>query len=149
MNKMRNIYVFFSLSLLFLFAGCALMLVYTQIEGYQNLRQEIENDFDTYTPFSYLANKIHSYDETSAISSIQIEGISCLRLQDEQTDTLIYVQDGKLKELYTIQGTAFDLEAGEELMDCEHLEIHLKPHFIELEVNDQKLQIRLHSEANV
>ena len=149
MNKMRNIYVFFSLSLLFLFAGCALMLVYTQIEGYQNLRQEIENDFETYTPLSYLANKIHSYDETSAISSIEIEGISCLRLQDEQTDTLIYAQDGKLKELYTIQGTAFDLEAGEELMDCEHLEIHLEPHFIELEVNDQKLQIRLHSEAGV
>ena len=46
MNKMRNIYVFFSLSLLFLFAGCALMLVYTQIEGYQDLRQEIENDFE-------------------------------------------------------------------------------------------------------
>ena len=143
MNKMRNIYVFFSLSLLFLFAGCALMLVYTQIEGYQDLH------FETYTPLSYLANKIHSYDETSAISSIQIEGISCLRLQDEQTDTLIYVQDGKLKELYTIQGTDFDLEAGEELMDCEHLEIHLEPHFIELEVNDQKLQIRLHSEASV
>ena len=34
-------------------------------------------------------------------------------------------------------------------MDCEHLEIHLEPHFIELEVNDQKLQIRLHSEASV
>ena len=149
MNRMRNIYVFFSLSLLFLFAGCALMLVYTQIEGYQDLRQEIEQDFKTYTPLSYLTNKIHSYDEAGAISSIQIEGISCLRLQDEKTDTLIYVQEGKLKELYTIQGIQPDLSAGEELMDCDRLEIDLEPHFIELEVNDQSLRLQLRSEAGV
>ena len=54
--------VFFSLSLLFLFVVCCFMLLNIQIEDYTMLQRRTKHDFETYTPVSYVTNKIHSYD---------------------------------------------------------------------------------------
>ena len=59
---MKNAGVFFSLSLLFLFVVCCFMLLNIQIEDYTMLQRRTSHDFETYTPVSYVTNKIHSYD---------------------------------------------------------------------------------------
>lgn len=55
---MKNAGVFFSLSLLFLFVVCCFMLLNIQIEDYTMLQRRTKHDFETYTPVSYVTNKI-------------------------------------------------------------------------------------------
>lgn len=149
MKHLKNSYVFFSLSLLFLFAGCSLMLVYAQIKGYQDLESSIQQSAHSHTPAAYLINKVHSYDKKGAVSIVTVEGIECLKLQDEQTDTYIYVKDGSLQELYTVQNIIPDLGSGQKLMDCASLSFVLEPPLLKIQLENQMVQIRLHSEVRV
>ena len=48
---MKNVGVFFSLSLMFLFTLCCFMLLNIQIEDYTMLQRRTKNDFETYTCF--------------------------------------------------------------------------------------------------
>lgn len=145
MNHLKNISVFFSLSILFLFAGCSLLLVYAQIQGYQNLEQSIQRDSELYTPMAYLTNKIHNYDEQGAISLTEIQGIQCLKLQDEKTDTYIYGKEGSLQELYTLRDWQPNLNSGQKLMKCDSLRFIQTPSWIEVVVNGQSLKIPVQS----
>lgn len=77
---MKNVGVFFSLSLMFLFTLCCFMLLNIQIEDYTMLQRRTKNDFDTYIPVSYVTNKIHSYDEINSVSVLSIHGKKVIKL---------------------------------------------------------------------
>ena len=64
---MKHAGVFFSLSLLFLFVVCCFMLLNIQIEDYTMLQRRTKHDFETYTPVSYVTNKIHSNDAEDGV----------------------------------------------------------------------------------
>lgn len=67
MNRLKNIHVFFSLSLLFLFATCSFLLVYSQIQGYKKLASNIELANEKYTPIAYLNQKVSNYDQCNLL----------------------------------------------------------------------------------
>ena len=49
MNQLKNVYIFFSLSLLFIFAGCSFFLLNSQLIGTQKLEDKIAQDSKLYT----------------------------------------------------------------------------------------------------
>ena len=57
MNQLKNVYIFFSLSLLFIFAGCSFFLLNAQLLGTQKLENKITQDSEIYTPIAYLTQK--------------------------------------------------------------------------------------------
>lgn len=118
MNKGRNTSVFFSLSLLFLFAGCTFLLLIAQIQGSHNLQTKLQDSYQRYTPISYVTMKIHSYDHSGGIKIEMIDGIQCLILQDENTKTYIYQEDESLKEYYVIKELTPNLKDGDVLFPC-------------------------------
>ena len=89
MNQLKNVYIFFSLSLLFIFAGCSFFLLNSQLIGTQKLEDKIAQDSKLYTPIAYLTQKIHSYDSQGQVTTETIDGIQCLVLSDDQTKTYI------------------------------------------------------------
>ena len=102
MNQLKNVYIFFSLSLLFIFAGCSFFLLNAQLLGTQKLENKITQDSEIYTPIAYLTQKIHSYDSQGQVTTETIDGIQCLVLSDDQTKTYIYQKEDSLQELYVL-----------------------------------------------
>ena len=149
MNKMGNISIFFSLSLLFLFASLSLLLVYAQIQSYQDLNRQIEKESEFYTPISYITHKVQAYDEKDAISVVEVDSVPCLKLKDEKTITLIFQKDGKLQELYALDGIAVDLNASEAIMPCDSLDFSLEKDQLVFTVNKEEMKVKLHCEESV
>lgn len=113
MNQLKNVYIFFSLSLLFIFAGCSFFLLNSQLIGTQKLEDKIAQDSKLYTPIAYLTQKIHSYDSQGQVTTETIDGIQCLVLSDDQTKTYIYQKEDSLQELYVLSTSEVDLDSGQ------------------------------------
>lgn len=145
MNQLKNIHVFFSLSLLFLFATCSFLLVYSQIQGYKKLESNIELANEKYTPIAYLNQKISNYDQVQSIDIQKIDGISCLVLQDDQTTTYIYAKDGYMQELYCLNDMEVNLDSGQELMECQKLDFSWDEIGISYTFNNTNIRVALHS----
>lgn len=145
MNRLKNIYVFFFLSLLFLFAGCSMILLYSQIQGYQNLTSRIDTTVNTYTPISYITSKVRSYDAKDKVDVQNIEGINCLVLYDAQATTYIYEKEGSLQELYALKDTKPDLSSGQVILTCEKFEIKKEEDVLRVTTNEEDFVIRLRS----
>lgn len=145
MNQLKNVYIFFSLSLLFIFAGCSFFLLNAQLIGTQKLEDKIEQNSQLYTPIAYLTQKIHSYDKSNAVSIETVNGISCLVLSDDKTKTYIYQKENFLQELYVLSSSVADLDSGQKLMPCENFDIDINGDIVEMTVLDQHVKVNLRS----
>ena len=124
MNNAKHIRTFFSLSLLFVFAFCAVILLYMQIQGYQNIRSQNEQFQQTHTPTAYTRNKIRQFDNGN-IHIETIDSVPCLVLETADSKTYIYAQNGFMKELSMEKNLAPDLSLGESLFLCESISMQL------------------------
>lgn len=120
---MKNSGVFFSLCLMLLFIVCCFMLLNIQIEDYTMLQRRTDNDFETYTPVSYITNKIHSYDEKNGVNILVLNHQKVIKLSDAQSDTYLYKHKSKLMELCVIKGMSPDLNVGQALMPCNDFDV--------------------------
>ena len=145
MNQLKNVYIFFSLSLLFIFAGCSFFLLNAQLLGTQKLENKITQHSEIYTPIAYLTQKIHSYDSQGQVTTETIDGIQCLVLSDDQTKTYIYQKEDFLQELYVLSTSEVDLDSGQKMMSCDSFEVQIEENVIEMKVQDQSFEVSLRS----
>ena len=131
---MKNVGVFFSLSLMFLFTLCCFMLLNIQI------------DFETYTPVSYVTNKIHSYDEINSVSVLSIHGKKVIKLQDAKSDTYLYKQKSNLMELCVVSNMEPDFTMGQALMPCNQFDVKQEKNSVLCKINGIDFQVELRSE---
>lgn len=140
---MKNSGIFFSLSLMFIFVLCCFMLLNIQIEDYTMLQKRTQKDFQTYTPVSYVTNKIHSYDVKDAVQVETIENVTVIKLSDEQSDTYLYQKNKNLMELCVIRGMQPNFNDGQKLMKCDEFKVKQKENQISCIVNGVKFKVYL------
>lgn len=144
---MKNSGVFFSLSLMFIFVLCCFMLLNIQIEDYTMLQKRTQKDFQTFTPVSYVTNKIHSYDTKDAVHVETIKNVTVIKLSDDQSDTYLYQKDKNLMELCVIRDKQPDFNDGQKLMKCTEFEVKQKENQISCIVNGVKFKVHLRGGA--
>ena len=130
---MKNTGVFFSLSLMFLFTFCCFMLLNIQIE--------------TYTPVSYITNKIHNYDEKNGVRILAIDNKKVIKLQDSHSDTYLYKNKSKLMELCVVSGMQPDFSMGQVLMSCKEFDVWQEKNTVFCKINGIEFQVELRSEG--
>lgn len=125
MNNAKHVRTFFSLSLLFVFAFCAVVLLYMQIQGYHNIQTSNETLQETHTAISYTRNKIRQFDN-GTIHIETIDKTKCLVFETGLSKTYIYAKDGIMRELSMEKTIQPDLSLGEPLFSCEQIDLQLK-----------------------
>lgn len=111
MRRRHTIDVLFSLSLFMVFVICSFLLLLFQINGYHHISEE---DDQMYMAASFLQTSLRQHDVDDSISIEEIEGITCLKIQEQDAVTYLYVQDGMMKELYQEIGVNTALKYGDE-----------------------------------
>lgn len=128
--------VLFVLALFGVFAISALVLVTIGADVYQHTVQDMSANYETRTAVSYLTEKVHQNDMTSADGESNacittLNGTPALMLSQEVNEevysTYLYLHDGYLKELFMQQNNSLGgnaLEAGVNIMklDSFHLQ---------------------------
>lgn len=144
---MKNAGVFFSLSLLFLFVVCCFMLLNIQIEDYTMLQRRTSHDFETYTPVSYVTNKIHSYDTEDGVCVLVVNDQKVIKLSDAKSDTYLYKSGTSLMELCIVKDMEPDLTMGQPLMSCHDFDVEQDANTISCKINGVTFYVNIRSEV--
>ncbi len=115
--------ILFVLALFGVFAASALMLVTIGANVYKQNVNNMSDNFNTRTAYSYITEKLRQNDTANAVSIGKLQDCDALiltqNLQDEEYATFLYFYDGCLKELYirknTFSGSDL-LQAGQDIM---------------------------------
>lgn len=119
-GKGQSTQFLFIMLLFFTLAISALFTILFGAKVYENIGQRMEDNFQKITPLAYVSNQIKQSDRFDSVSITTREGISVLKLSqtynDQEYETLIYYQDGSVKELFTSVDSGLTLDAGIEIM---------------------------------
>lgn len=129
MKKVRSsmIDILFTLALFCVFSATALGVTLIGSRVYKNAAFAMENHFNSTTAISYLKEKMHQHDHEGAVEVTTVEGQKALILKstikDFEFQTLIYEQDGFLKELYILENSEVGLSGGQNVVPIEEFQI--------------------------
>lgn len=137
-GKLAN--ALFFLSLLCIFVICSVLVVSYQIDGYHQILEENETIQNQSLVVSYIRNQVRFHDRQDKIKVRTIDGIDVLALYQESTVTYLYVYDGSLKELYTVDSYPLELNAGEDLFQLDGMDIEYHDHRLEIKTTYQQHQ---------
>lgn len=146
MNRFKNVYLVFVVSLLFVFAGCSLMVLQFQIDSYQEIYEESQKQEAIYTPISYIQNKVRNYDKAKGVSVQEVDGITCLVFHDERMATYVYDYQGTLMELATTLDYEVDLSMGTKLFDCQQFQVMHKGNTLIVSIDGKEMVQMIHSQ---
>lgn len=128
-SKGQSVQLLFTMLLFFALGISALFTILFGAQIYKNIGHRMEENFNGVTALSYVANQVRQADRAGMIDVVNQEQTPVLRLQqryDGQTyETLIYYQDGTIKELFTSVDSGLGLDDGIEIMESDGLEFTL------------------------
>ena len=132
-NKTENhhvVDVVFVLALFAVFALCAMMLVSIGAGVYQKTVNDMNENYNSRTAYSYVAEKIRQNDEAGSVSIGDISGHKALVLSEAVGDktyaTYLYAYDGYMRELFVSPDFVLDsssAEAGQKLLPVKNFDI--------------------------
>jgi hypothetical protein len=103
-TKNHTIDVIFVLAIACAFAASILMVLMMGINVYGNIQKTAESEFNERVCLSYISAKVHSNDTANGIRTGHFEDIPALFVDQEfhleMYNTIIYVYDGQLMELF-------------------------------------------------
>ncbi|MDR2486919.1 MAG: DUF4860 domain-containing protein [Clostridiales Family XIII bacterium] len=127
MGKRKHaVNLMFTITLLGVFALSAIFVATMGARIYANSAEHMQANFDTRTSLVYIAEKIRqSAPPGYAIGSVDGQDALILREEvgEDTYETLIFVRDGKLRELVTAADADTSGMEGEAIMDLR--ELHL------------------------
>lgn len=125
--------------LILLFSVLSLMLVLSGAGVYKNTVENTRYNNQVRATLSYVSNKVRSAD-SSTIRIEQRNKISVLlfteSIEDTVYETMIYVYDGSLREMFSRQGRTFHPENGTEIVPISSFEAKLENHLLSLRMED-------------
>ena len=121
MEKHRNIHVLFSLSLFLLFVIGSFFIVTYEIKGYQAINDTSKQVDDLIVPLAYFNTKLKANDQEQTCQVVDVDNVQCLQITTAKTNTLIYFQDGYIKELYVSNDYHPELDEGSNLFAVDDL----------------------------
>lgn len=119
-NKGQSVQFLFAMMLLFSLGISALFTILFGAKIYENIGNQMNENFSSVTALSYISNKVRQNDKAGMVSVETIEGIQTLKLVEvydkEIYNTFIYCRDGNLKELYCGEDSGLTLDDGIDIM---------------------------------
>ena len=112
----------FVLILFAFFAICSLMLITLGSGVYQNTVDKMNSNYSSRTSFAYITEKIRQKDVENCLNIDTFGDGSALILKEEIDSeiyhTILYADDGYLKELFCKEGASLAPSAGQQIMPC-------------------------------
>lgn len=123
-SKRRHVIDFiFPISLFFVFAVSALIVILLATNIYRSVTNNSETLYTSRTALSYISEKLRQNDAAGAVSIGTLDGADSLILKETVNDTTyttyIYEHNHMLKELYIKEGVTPSLDAGKEILEIE------------------------------
>lgn len=119
--------ILFVLTLFIVFAFSVIMLTGTGANVYQKIVDNMSENFNSRTSYSYFINKIHQSDAEGNISTGTFGDSSALLISEEIENvpysTYLYVYDGHIKEMFVRSGQEFDPAYGNNILEVESFEV--------------------------
>jgi hypothetical protein len=117
----------FVITLFFVFALSALMLVMIGANVYKNTVNNMSVNFNNRTAFAYLTEKIRQNDSYDLVTTGEYKGLDALVLTEiiDNTNycTYIYLYDGHIKELFIKLGADIDPSAGQDILEAKDFSV--------------------------
>lgn len=124
-NGKHMIDILFVLSLFLFFAICSVILIILGADVYQKEVNHMENNFESRTSIAYLFEKVRQNDAFDSISLDTKYGNEVLKLGTNINDTdyaiWLYEYQGYLYELFTRTDLDLEPQAGQKIMEINHL----------------------------
>lgn len=126
-EKKHTVDVLFVITLFCVFAISVIMATSFGANVYRNIVDDMDENYNTRTSYTYVINKIHQSDIQGLISVGTYAGIDSLIISEEIDNivynTYLYYYDGALRELFTRSDQTFAPEYGTELFKLEFFNI--------------------------
>lgn len=110
-----------------IFAICVLLTLVFGVRAYRTVAQDAEQGYSRSVGLSYVTQKVRAYDQNGLVSAGAFEGLDALHFYEVfdgvTYETLLYVYDGWLCELYAEQGAGFLPEDGETLLEAQGMTV--------------------------
>jgi len=123
-QKSHTIDVIFVLALACTFAASILMVLMLGVNFYADIQKSSNEEFNDRVCLSYITAKIHSNDRAGHVEIGSFEGIHALfmyrEFDDEMYNTIIYVYDGWLMELFA-EKDLLPPESGTPVLELESI----------------------------
>lgn len=117
----------FPLALFCAFAATSLLVVVIGADVYRRTTEEMDRNFATRTPLSYLSQALHRGDVSDGISAQQVGDSDALILSETidgvPYNTYLYCYEGDLRELFARADIGFSPENGQVITGCASIEI--------------------------
>lgn len=131
----------FILILITLFAATSFLLVLIGTKQYRFVTDVMNQNYETRTTSSYLAEKIRQSDTLGSITVTTLEGIPALSITTLEDNisyiTYIYCYDGVLRELIVTENSVFTISGGQEIMKLDSFIPKLvNPTLLSIQVTD-------------
>lgn len=118
-RKEHSIDLLFSILLFGIYVLFLLLMLLFAAKAYQHAVKGTEENYNLRTAMSYLTVKIRQHDNGRNVFLGEFQGTEALCLTDEMEGetytTYIYLYDGKLKELFTADGSHVSLSMGTDI----------------------------------
>lgn len=118
--KRHMINIVLPISLFCIFAFCSFILLINSVETHNSIENKRHLNYVLNTPLSYISNKIRGSDVDHAISIVEIEDVSCLKMElvveDQKYANYIYSKDSILYELLIPSSREVNLNEGNIVM---------------------------------
>ena len=113
-TKFSNVILF--LSLVLVLVVCSFLILYYEVSAYQKVNNDNERIDNAHFPAMYLSNKMRS------AKGIEVED-NKLIIENDKTETVIYLYKDNLLELTTLKGYEIDEAAGEKLFSMDEFNV--------------------------
>lgn len=121
--------------------GAALLLSLAAGAGvYRQVQRRTEESAETRLGLSYLTAKVHAYDAAGGVRAGEFGGATALYLLEELDgvgyETILYVYDGYLRELFCEQGWELEPTDGEPIAEARRLTVSQRDRLLTLDYVD-------------
>lgn len=110
-----------------LFAQCLLLTVLFGVRSYRNVTASVDHSYARRVALFYLTQRVRAYDGQGTISVGKfkdLDALYCYETADGTTyQTILYVYDGWMRELYTVAGEDFTPADGTPLLETQALSL--------------------------
>lgn len=117
----------FPFAVFFVFVVSSLWVTLLAANIYQSTTNMEDDNYESRTALSYIAEKIHQGDEAGGISIGTFEGCESLIIKQTYDEknylTYIYEKDGELRELFLMEGIQASAEDGRKIMEVQGLKM--------------------------
>ena len=123
MRKNNMMEMLLAMVLLTTFVGSSVYMVLLGTDAYQNMVEETKIVDRERTALAFVENQLRMSENAEDIEIAMIDETKCLIINHLESKHLIYVKDGYLKELMVKKDGKIFLDGGENIVECDNMEI--------------------------